>query len=418
VEAQGRLLRRASLAALGLLVLAASVGSLAAADWPQWRGPNRDDLSAETGLLKQWPEGGPKLLWTAKGIGEGFATVAVADGLIYTAGNVGSDMLVTALDLDGKTKWQTRVGAAYTKDSPGSRGTPTLDGGKLYYETPFGDIACLDARTGKEVWALNMLKEFGGRNITWALSESLLVDGNSLICCPGGPEVGVAALDKATGKTVWTCKGTDGNPGYASPIVFDYKGLRQIVTMNSVAAIGVNAKTGDLLWRFPHKTSYDANIPTPIYHDGCVFIDSGYGSGGELLKLNVDGQKCSVEQVWKTKALDNHHGGIVLVDGCLYGSSHNGKWICLDFKTGEEKYSAPGVGKGSLTCADGMLYTYSEGRGTVGLVKATPEGHEVVSRFDVPKGGRGPHWAHPVVSGGRLYLRHGDLLFAYDIKAK
>ncbi|HUT35478.1 MAG TPA: PQQ-binding-like beta-propeller repeat protein [Planctomycetota bacterium] len=403
-----------ALAGLGVL---AGMGAAAAADWPQWRGPNRDGLSAEKGLLKEWPQDGPTRLWTAKGLGDGFASMAVADGLIYTAGNVGGDLMLAALDLAGQTKWQVKVGSAYTKDSPGSRGTPTVDGGCVYYETPDGTVSCLDAKSGKGAWSLNILKEFKGRNITWALSESVLIDGDHLIACPGGPEAAMVALDKKTGKTVWVCKGAGDKPGYASPIVVDYQGLRQYVTMTSHAAIGVHAKTGELLWRFGHKTSYDANIPTPIFSDGCVFIDSGYGSGGELLKLKVEGQKCSAEEVWRTKAIDNHHGGIILVDGCLYGSAHGGKWVCLDFKTGQVKYSTDGVGKGSITYADGLLYTYSE-RGNVGLVKATPEGHKVISRFRVPGGGKGPNWPHPVVCGGRLYLRHGDLLFAYDIKGK
>jgi len=405
--------------ALGALVL---LGQLclggASSDWPQWRGPNRDDISSETGLLKQWPEGGPKLLWTARGIGDGFSTVAIADGMVYTAGNVGSDTVITALDLDGKLKWQAKNGPAFTRNKAGSRSTPTIDGGLLYHKNPDGDLVCLDAKTGKEVWSLNILKEFGGRNITWALAESLLVDGNNLIASPGGPEAAIVAMDKKTGKTVWACKGIDDKPGYSSPILVEQGGLRQIVQMTAQHAIGVNAKTGELLWSFPHKTSYDANIPTPIYHDGHIFINSGYGSGGELLKLTVDGDKASVEQVWKTKALDNHHGGVVLVGGCLYGSTHNGQWVCLDFKTGEVKYKAPGVGKGSLTYADGMLYTYSEGGGKVGLVKATPEGHEIISQFAVPRGGSGPNWAHPVVCGGRLYLRHADYLWAYGIKAE
>ena len=402
-------------AAVGAALVLAGACFGGAADWPQWRGPNRDGLSTETGLLKQWPDGGPKLLWTAKGLGDGFASVAIADGLIYTAGNVGSEMMLTALGLDGKAQWQVKVGPAYKGDSPGSRSTPTVDGASLYYETPDGTVDCLDAKTGKEAWSLNILTEFKGRNITWALAESPLIDGGNVIVCPGGPEAAMVALDKKTGKAVWVCKGGGDKPGYGSAIVVDFQGLRQIVAFTSHAAIGVNAKTGEMLWRFGHTTSWDANIATPIYSDGQVFIDSGYGSGGELLKLKVEGEKCSVEQVWKTKALDNHHGGVILVNGCLYGSTHQGKWLCVDLKSGEAKYTADGVGKGSLTYADGMLYTYSE-RGNVGLVKATPEAHEVVSKFRVPGGGKGPNWAHPVVCGGRLYLRHGDLLFAYDIK--
>jgi len=409
-------LRRRVCGTVASLVVLAGACLGAAADWPQWRGPNRDDISTETGLLKQWPRGGPKLLWTARGIGAGFSTVAIANGTIYTAGNVGSSAVVTALALDGKTRWRTKVAPAHKVSYPGTRSTPTVDGGRVYYENADGTLACLDAKSGKAVWSLNILKKFNGRNITWALAESPLVDGQKLVVCPGGPQSAMVALDKTTGKTIWVCKGAGDKPGYASPIVVDYQGLRQYVTLTSRAAIGVHAKTGEMLWRFPHKTSYDANIPTPVFSDGYLFICSGYGSGGELLKLNVEGQKCSVEQVWKTKALDNHHGGVLLVGGHLYGSSHRGKWICLDFKTGDVKYSASGVGKGSVTYADGMLYTYSE-RGTVGLVRATPDGHDVISQFRVPPGGKGPNWPFPVVCGGRLYVRHGDLLFAYDIKA-
>lgn len=243
------------------------------------------------------------------------------------------------------------------------------------------------------------------------------MDGNNLICSPGGPEAAIVALDKQTGKTVWVCKGAGDKPGYASPIIVNYQGLRQYVTMTSHAAIGVHAGTGEMLWRFKHTTSHEANIPDPVYHDGYVFIDSGYDSGGQLLKLTVQDGRCSVAEVWRTKALDNHHGGIVLADGCLYGSNHEGKWVCLDFKTGQVKHTAEGVEKGSIVYADGMLYTYSE-RGEAGLVKATPESHSLVSRFRVPDGGKGSNWAHPVVCGGRLYLRHGDLLHAYDVKGK
>ena len=404
------------IALLASLVLAGGIQA-AGGEWPHWGGPNRDHKSTETGLLKKWPAGGPKLLWTARGLGAGFATVSVANGLVYTAGSLGGKTVVQAFDLSGKSVWRAENGGAWTRDSPGARGTPTIEGGRLYHESPLGDVICLDAKTGKKIWSLNILRKFRGRNITWALSESLLVDGGNVICCPGGRNVAVVALNKQTGDTVWECKGAGDKPGYASPIVIDHKGIRQIITMTSRAVIGVEADTGRLLWRHEHKTSYDANIPDPIFHDGHVFICSGYGSGAELLKLDVQGKEVSVERVWRTKALDNHHGGVLLVDGYVYGSTHRGRWVCLDFKTGEAKYAARGGGKGSLTYADGMLYTYSE-RGTVGLVKATPDGHVVISQFRVPRGGRGPNWPHPVICDGRLYLRHGDLLFCYAIKSQ
>jgi len=409
--------RSATVAGVALFLVLLMVGMEAAGqDWPQFRGPNRDDISSETGLLKSWPRTGPKLLWTAKNMGVGYGTVSVAGGLIYTAGDVGANAVVTALDLSGQIKWQTPFGRAYKNNrGNGPRATPTVDSGKVYAFSGQGDVACLDAKSGKKIWSFNMLRKFDGKNTTWGVAESLLVDGNNVICCPGRNTT-MVALDKNTGETVWKCKGIGEVTGYASPILFEYKGLRQIVTMTGKSAIGVNADTGELLWRFPRATKYQANIATPIYHDGHVFFDSGYGFGGELLKLDVKGKKASVEQVWRTD-VDNHHGGVVLVDGYLYATRSKRDWSCLDFKTGEEKYRERGIGKGSVTVADGMLYCLNE-RGTVGLVKATPDAHKVISRFRIPKGGKGPTWAHPVVCGGRLYVRHGDLLFAYDIKAK
>lgn len=384
------------------------------AEWIEWRGPGRTNRSRETGLLKQWPNGGPRLLWTARGCGPGYSSMTVGGGLIYTAGNQGGGSAVIAYDLNGQLKWTAPCGKGW---GDGTRGTPTYDNGKVYFENPYGEVSCLDAKTGSKLWSVSLMDQFGARNIQWAFSESVLIDGNNLICTPGGLSATMVALDKATGKTVWVCKGTQDMPAYASPVIVDYKGLHQIVTMTGQAAIGIHAKTGELLWRFEHKTAYDANIPTPIFSDGYLFIDSGYNSGGSLLQLSVAGEKASVQEVWNTKALDNHHGDLVLVDGYIYGASHQGQpaWVCLDFKTGEVKYRDNGIGKGSVTYADGMLYVFNESGG-MGLVPATPQAHQVVSRFQIPAGGQGASWAHPIVCGGRLYVRHGDYLFALDVK--
>ena len=388
--------------------------------WPRFHGPRGDNISTDTGLLKEWPEGGPPLEWTAQGIGHGFSGVTIAEGSIYTDGNIGGQTVITALDSAGQIRWQTPNGKAWEKSRPGTRGTPTVDGGQLYHESPLGQLVCLNAKTGEKIWGLNILEEFGGENITWGLAESLLVDGNHLICCPGGPQASVVALDKRTGKTVWKAPGAGNATSYASPALAECQGLRMILTMNAKALIGVNADGGDLLFQFKHVAEYDVNAMMPIYHDGRVFISSGYGSGSALVKLNVRGNKAGVEQVWESDQLDNHHGGVILLDGYLYGASHNsngGKWICLDWKTGRMMYAERGVGKGSLTCADGMLYTLSEQR-RMGLVAPTPTGHKLLSRFEVPSGGEGPSWAHPVVCGGHLYVRHDDRLFAYDVRAE
>ncbi|HBO42659.1 MAG TPA: hypothetical protein DD670_01725 [Planctomycetaceae bacterium] len=388
--------------------------------WPRFQGSNADNISTDTGLLTQWPEGGPRLIWTVDGIGEGFAGVVMANGMIYTAGNVDGKMTITALDMDGNMRWQIANGDAYEKDYPGARGTPTLDGDRLYHESPDGRLACFNAVTGKEIWSLNILDEFDGKQTQWALAESILIDGDRLICCPGGAKTAVVALDKMTGKTVWKSPSASGDlASYASPTLIEYKGLRIILTMTDSALIGVNADNGELLFQHAHPTKYKVNALMPVFRDGHILTSSGYGTTGSVLvKLDVDGDKASVEQVWQSLDLDNHHGGVVVWEGHVYGAAHSSgksRWVCLDWKTGETKYSEKGVGKGPVTFADGMLYTMSENR-DVGLVKATPESHDVISRFEIPRQGKGKSWAHPVVCGGRLYIRHGDYLYAYDVK--
>ena len=390
-------------------------------EWPQFHGPRRDNMSTETGLLKRWPKGGPKLIWKADGIGHGFASVAITGGRIYTAGNIGPNTIITAMDMSGKKLWQAKNGPAYRKITPGARATPTVAGGKLYHLNGDGDVICLDAATGKKVWTLNMLKKFGGRNIRWGLSESLLVDGKKVICFPGGEEISAVALDAATGKTVWKCTGLGDKPAYVTPIIVEHSGLRQIVTMMANFAVGIAAESGTLLWKYKHAVRFEANCTSPVFHDGRLALFGTWGRGATLLKLNVDGDKCTVEEIWRTKDLDNEHGGVILLDGYLYGQAdgdHRDRhWACLDWKTGKTLWGAKVLAgrSGTLTYADGMLYVLSD-TATVALVPPSPEGFEIVSRFDLPKGGKGNTWAHPVVCGGRLYIRHGDFLYVYDIR--
>jgi outer membrane protein assembly factor BamB len=396
-------------------------------EWPQFNGPRRDNLSTETGLLRRWPEGGPPLIWKADGLGHGFSSTTVADGRIYIAGNLDGRTVITALDLAGARLWQTPNGPAYEPSYPGARSTPTFAAGKVYHLNGDGDVICLDARTGRQIWTLNMPQEFGGRTTTWGLAESLLVDGQHLICCPGGPKVAIVALDKDTGKTVWTCAGIGSGigdkPGYGSAVLVECGGLRQIVTMMSASAVGIAADTGLLLWRYEHKVAMDVNVATPIYRDGHLAIFGTWGRGATLLKLNVRGDACTVEEVWRTRELDNEHGGVVLVGGYLYGQAdgnHSKRhWACLDWKTGKTMYSVEGLPtqrSGSVTYADGMIYALSD-LGTVALVPADPRGFEIISQFRLPTAGNDPAWAHPVVCGGRLYLRHKDTLYAYDIRS-
>jgi len=391
--------------------------------WPRFHGPRGDNISQDTGLLKTWPEGGPKLAWKAKGIGYGYSNVTMANGFIYTAGNIGKETIVTALNMKGEEQWQVANGPAWDNEQlkKGSRGTPTIDGDRVFHQSPWGNIICLDAKTGKKIWTIDALKQFNANLILWAMAESLLVDGDRLICRPGGSQVSVVALDKRTGKTVWKADSTGDDTSYGSSTLAEYKGVRMILTMGSGALICVNAENGKVLFRIPHFARYDVNTCKPLYHDGHVFITSAYKGGSALVKISVDeNQKVTAKKAWFSEELDNHHGGVMLLDGHLYGACHNfnnAKWVCLNWKTGELKWAEKGVGKGSVTFADGMLYTMSE-RGDVGLVKATPGSHKLVSQFDLPKGGEGPTWVHPVVCGGRLYIRHGDLLYAYDVTAK
>jgi outer membrane protein assembly factor BamB len=385
--------------------------------WPQFHGPNRDNVSSETGLLKQWPKEGPDLLWTAKGLGHGFSSMSIASGMIYTAGNIEKDTVITALNTDGEILWQKKNGQAWKKDYPGTRGTPTIDGPRLYHQSPLGSLICLDAKTGEDFWQLNVLDKFNSETPQWALAESLLIDGDHVISCPGGPKTCMVALDKMTGETVWMAPGLNELAGYNSAVITECEDLRIIITLTSKAIIGINADTGEILWHVKHESYADENIMAPIVHDSHVFI-STLETGSVKWKINVEDGKASLEKLWDTRQLDNHHGGVILKNGNLYGSStfrNSDQLVCLDWETGEKKFMDKATGKVSLTYADGMLYTLSIDR-LMSLVLPTSTGHKVISSFNIPKGGKGKSWAHPVVCDGRLYIRHGQFLYAYDIR--
>jgi outer membrane protein assembly factor BamB len=363
--------------------------------WPRFHGPHADNISSDVGLLKSWPPQGPRLLWTALGIGEGYSSVTLAKGLIYTAGNVGDATTVTALDGNGRIVWQVEAGKAWTESYPGTRSTPTIDGDRLYFESPLGDLVCLDCLTGKRLWGQNILDQFAAHNIIWALAESPLVDGDRVICCPCGQKASVAALDKNSGRTIWAAASTNEPAGYASPVLVEHQGLRIILAMTGRSLLGVSAADGAILWQFAHATQYDINALTPICHDGRIFISSGYRVGSELLKINAEGGKFSVAKLWQCPTLDNQHGGVLLLGGRFYGASHassSGKWICVDGKTGAVLSAAAGLGPATFTCAERLLYAMNE-HGKVGLVAPTPKGLQVLSEFQLPHRGEGPTWA-------------------------
>ncbi len=397
-------------------------GELALAEeapyWPRFHGPQGDNLSSDTGLLQEWPDDGPPLEWVAEGIGNGYSSVTLAHGLIFTAGNIDGRTVVSALDLDGTLRWQADNGPAWTREYEGTRGTPTIDGERVYHQSPLGNLICLDVRTGERLWTRALLSEFSSEPPTWGLSESVLVDGPHVFSMPGGSETTMVALDKMTGELVWASPSTGDVAGYASPILVEHDGLRILLSMTGKAAIGVDADSGRVLFRDPYQTSYDINAARPIFVDGYAYFTTGYRTvGSRMLRMEVQGENVSVERVWETDDLDNQHGGVLLVDGFLYGAAHqsnNARWICLDWETGKMRWAERGVGRGSLTYADGLLFLYSERR-TVGLARASGDQFELISQFRLPPGGTGASWAHPVVCGGRLYLRYDDRLLAYNI---
>ena len=386
-------------------------------DWPQWRGPDRSGVSRDTGLLREWPRSGPSLAWSASQLGTGYGSVAVAGARVYVQGMKNRQSVVTSLDRPtGKAVWSVALGAAQDNDrGSGPRSTPTVDADRVYVLTENGDLVCLLVADGKVVWRRNILKEFAGRNINWLLSESPLIDGNRIIVSPGGRNAGMAALDKMTGATVWVSKELSDEAGYSSPVVADVQGVRTIMTLTGNAGIGVRASDGKLMWRYGNVANNTANITTPVYSNGKVFFTSAYGTGGALLGLRATGQDVSAQEIYFTRNMQNHHGGVVLVDGYLYGFN-NSILTCLEFETGKVMWRDRSVGKGSVAYADGHLYVLSEDN-VVGLVEASPKGYREAGRFTIPDQGW-PSWAHPVISGGRLYVRNQNVLASYDVRAK
>jgi outer membrane protein assembly factor BamB len=401
---------------LTIAVVIALGTAASAADWPQWQGPDRTRVSKETGLLKEWPAAGPPIVWTATGLGSGFGSMAIAGDRVYLQAAVGRNSGVIALNRsDGKAIWAKAVGPTLTNNQgSGPRGTPTIDGDRLYVLTENGDLACLGL-DGTTLWRRNILQEFRGRQLQWLISESPLVDGPHVVVSPGGPGAGMVKLDKMTGATVWTSKDLNDSAGYSSAIVADVGGVRTYLTFTSSAGVGVRASDGKLMFRYGNAANQVANIATPVFSDNKVFFTSAYGTGGGLVDLTMQDGEVKAKQAYFTREMRNHHGGVVLVDGYLYGFS-DAILTCLEFATGKVMWRHRSVGKGSVTFADGHLYIQGENN-RVGLAEATPAGYRETGRFDIPDKGL-PSWPHPVISDGRLYVRNQDILNVYDIKSR
>lgn len=402
-------------------------------DWPAWRGPDRTGVSTEKGLLQEWPKGGPKQLWKITGLGNGYSTPTVAAGRLYVIGTKGSSEVLHCLDVkDGSKIWAADIGSQAKAGYAGPRSTPTVDGDRIYTISSSGDLACFSTAKGESVWKKSFSKDFSGQRGGWAYAESPLIDGDRLVCTPGGSSATMVCLEKKDGKEIWrsaitgveskakTKKGKGGRSfstaAYSSAIVAEAAGEKQYVQFLSGGVVGVSAKDGKFLWHYDAPANGTANASTVLFQNDAVFAASGYGTGGGKAKISKsDDGKFKAEQDYFVSTLQNHHGGMVLVDGYIYGTN-NSSLLCVEFKTGKVMWTARSAGKGSVMFADGHIYHRGED-GTMCLVEATPTGHKEKGRFTQPDRSTNKAWAYPTVAGGKLYLRDWDALLCYEIKA-
>ncbi|HBL75382.1 MAG: hypothetical protein A2W90_04145 [Bacteroidetes bacterium GWF2_42_66] len=391
----------------------------------QWRGPNRDGKFNETGLLKIWPATGPELLLTVEGIGKGYSSPIAEGDFIYTTGMIDSMDCASCIDMSGTIKWKTIYGKSWSKSFPDTRGSVTIDGDRLYVISGEGELVCINKTNGEIIWKVDADKNFESERHTWGVSETPLIVDDKVICTPGGNRTSVVALDKMNGRLIWESKCVGGQRAYTSPTFFQYKNFRYILATTANNLIALVPETGNVACTFDYfkegKWEWQPGLiwtNTPICKDDEIYISMGYDFPSIMLKMDSLGT--SVSKKWVDNTFDNHHHGVVEVDGKIYGSNwksnRDGQWVCMDWKTGEVAYVTDWFTKGSMVYADGMLYVYEEKSGNVGLVKPDPKGFEVVSSFKVSKG-TGPHWAHPFIGDGKLFLRHGDVLMVYKIKA-
>ena len=402
--------------ALGSLVALSAFG----ADWPQWRGDSRRDHSPDKGLPAQWPQNGPKQVWSFDNAGLGYAGFAISKDSLFTMGlRDGQEFLIAVNASTGKELWSSPAGSKYPNNwGDGPRMTPTVDGDRVFAIGGQGLLICVEAKNGKLIWSKNLVTDLGGQLQDWGYTESPLVVGDIVICTPGGPQGTLAGLDKSSGAVRWRTSGLTDKAQYSSPILIQHDGQPQVVQLVMNRFFGVSPKDGSVLWKkdFPGRV---AVIPTPIYEDGIVYVTAGYGVGCEAVRLGTNN---SIAPLYSNKVMKNHHGGVVCVDGYLYGHSDGAGWVCQELKTGKEIWSHKGFGKGSVTYADGKLICLDERNGDVALVEASTQGWKELSRFKLaplsskrsPQGGI---WPHPVVVNGRLYLRDQELLHCFNVKS-
>lgn len=387
-------------------------------DPSQWRGPNREGIYYESGLLDSWPAGGPQMVWSYQGLGAGHSSAAIANNRIYVTGMPDTLGVLYCLNPDGSLLWQKTYGTEWYQNYTGPRSTPVIVGQYLYLESGMGVVYCFDASSGKLIWEVDLLKKFDAQNIQWGMAESLLIDGDRIICTPGGEIINVVALNRFTGETVWTSPGYGEPAAYCSPVLVEHNKTRLVIAMTATSIIGIDAATGEMYWRAEQMQRNKIHANSPVYEDGVIYCSSAsapQNSGTLALRLSDDGRK--VEQVWRNQSLQNLMGGIVLLNGHLFGSTYRSdNWYAIDIATGEDHLLTDDFKNGVILYADGLFYLYNED-GEVALVKGDHQTFEIRGRFSVPLG-TDQHWAHPVIHDKKLYIRHGDALMVYDVAAK
>lgn len=397
--------------------------SISAQDLVEWRGPNRSGNYPDQNLLKSWPEGGPKLLLAIDGVGNGYSSPVMYKNIIYVTGRKDTMDVISAYSPEGKKKWETPYGRAWARTFPESRCTPTIENNLIYLVSGMGEIACVDALTGKLQWKVDANKKYMGEPHKWGISESLAISDKAVFYVTGGEETSVVALDKTKGNLLWKTKSLGGTRAYASSVIIEKAGIKLLLAQTANDLMAINTENGEMVWSFnlvqyhTGQTGVGANTNTPLFCDNQIFVTSGYDHPAILLNLADDGQSVSVK--WTNPDFDNHIGGVVKVGNYLFGSNWTnntqGNWICVDWNTGKTMYETKWYNKGPIIYADGMLYCSEEKSGNLALVKPTPEKFDVISSFKIEKGA-GPYWAHPAIFDGKLYVRHGESLVIYEIK--
>ena len=402
--------RKVTLSLLGILFI---VSVTNAQEPTSWRGKGSTGIYSETGLLKSWTANGPEIAWQTSGLGEGHSSPVFAKDKIYLSGTIDGIGQIFALSLDGKVLWKAPYGEEWLENYPGSRSSPVIDGDLLYIYSGKGVVTCMDASNGAVKWKKDVIKDLGGVNIVWGVTETLVIDGDKLFVTPGGPVNNIVALNRLDGKLIWSCKAEGEPSAYCTPLLVKLPSRKLLVTMTEKHIVAVDAETGQFLWSQEQTNQYAVHANTPLFYDNSLFCFSGYGRGGIKLDLNADGSKAT--KAWFSQKMDNRIGGAVVVNGYIYGSGdQNRQWQCIDWKTGEQKYESKAISSGNVIYDDGMLYIYSD-RGEIALVEPKTDGFNVISKTKLVMGSA-QHWAHLVINDGRLYLRHDNTLIAYKIK--